>query len=208
MITNLTKEDLIKFEEEIADCFNKKQIRAPIHLYFGNENELIKVFKDIEKDDWVLCSWRSHYQVLLKGVPAEKLKRDILDGKSISLCYPEYRIFSSAIVTGSLPIAVGIALDIKRSNGKNKVYVFCGDMTSETGMFHECLKYSMSHELPIKFIIEDNGVSVCTNTRKTWNIDVLFAEKAYLLGSLKDYLYYYKYKSKYPHSGAGERIQF
>jgi len=58
VITNLTKEDLIEFENEIADCFNTAKIKAPVHLYNGNEEQMISVFKDreINKDDWVLCS--------------------------------------------------------------------------------------------------------------------------------------------------------
>ena len=48
------------------------------------------------------------------------------------------------------------------------MYVFLGDMTAETGIMHESLKYSINHNLPIHFIIEDNGLSVCTNTNKVW----------------------------------------
>lgn len=199
----LTKEQLIAFEEDIAQCFNEKQIRAPVHLYSGNEEEMIKVFATIKEDDWVFCSWRSHYQCLLKGVPPDELKKAILDGKSISLCFPKYRIFSSAIVTGQLPIAVGTALAIKRSGGKNKVHCFMGDMTAETGMAWECFKYSLQHELPIRFIVEDNGKSVCTDTRKVWNVPDLTFD-----GANSDAVYYYKYESKWPHAGAGARIQF
>ena len=43
-----------------------------------------------------------------------------------------------------------------------------GEMTSETGIAHECIKYSRNLDLPIHFIIEDNEKSVCTDTRKTW----------------------------------------
>ena len=42
-------------------------------------------------------------------------------------------------------------------------------MTAETGIMHECLKFSMNKNLPIHFIVEDNGKSVCTNTRKAWS---------------------------------------
>ncbi|MDP2866023.1 MAG: hypothetical protein Q8O90_07260, partial [Elusimicrobiota bacterium] len=115
----LTKEELIAFEDEIAACFNKALIKAPIHLYNGNEDQVLEVFKGINEEDWVLCSWRSHYQCLLKGVPKERLKSDILAGRSISLCYKDYKIVSSGIVTGVLPIAVGIALDIKRRKAPN-----------------------------------------------------------------------------------------
>jgi TPP-dependent pyruvate/acetoin dehydrogenase alpha subunit len=200
----LTKEELIGFEEEIAECFNKAMIKAPIHLYNGNEEKMIEIFSDINEDDWVCCSWRSHYQCLLKGVPKDRLKEDILAGKSISLCYKDYKIISSGIVTGIIPIALGLALDIKRKAQPNRVYCFIGEMTSETGMAHECHKYARNFKLPIRFIIEDNTKSVCTLTRETWGMNKLTYENC-----SDDYITYYKYDlSKYPHAGSGKRIQF
>ena len=199
----MNKHKLIKFENDIASIFNSGKIRAPVHLYSGNENFLINFFKRIKKNDWVFCSWRSHYQCLLKGVPSKKLKKEIIDGKSISLCFPEHKIYSSAIVGGSLPIAVGMALSFKRKKSKNRVYCFIGEMTSETGIAHECIKYSKNKKLPIHFIVEDNGKSVCTDTRKTWSQKKLTYEK-----SSDKYVTYYKYHLKYPHAGAGKRVQF
>lgn len=200
----LTREELIAFEDEIADCFNKALIKAPIHLYSGNEDNILKIFEEIEDQDWILCSWRSHYQCLLKGVPKDRLRSDILSGRSISLCYNEYRIISSGIVGGVIPIAVGIALDIQRKSGSNKVFCFMGDMTSETGIAHECIKYSINKNLPIHFIIEDNSKSVFTMTKDAWGLAELTNAKAD-----KKYVTYYKYDaSKYPHTGSGVRIQF
>ena len=199
----MKKYELIEFENEIAKLFNAGKIRAPIHLYHGNEKQLIKVFKNIKKNDWVFCSWRSHYQCLLKGVPKKDIKKEILEGRSISLCFPDYNIYSSAIVGGSLPIAVGTAMSLKRRKSKNKVYCFMGEMTSETGIAHECVKYSRNYKLPIHFIVEDNEKSVCTETRKAWNQKRLSYE-----GSRDKYVSYYHYKLKYPHAGAGKRVQF
>jgi len=198
----MNKEQLISFEEDIAECFNNAIIKAPVHLYYGNEDQMIDIFKQVKSEDWIFCTWRSHYQCLLKGVPPEQVKQDILDGKSITLCYPEYNIYSSAIVTGNIPIATGVALDIKRRSGINHVWCFVGDMTSETGAFFENWKYAVNYDLPITYIIEDNGKSVCTETRKTWNIDELFFSKE------TRKIIYYQYETKYPHAGAGKRIQF
>lgn len=199
----MTKEELIAFEEEIAGYFNAGRIRAPIHLYFGNEDQIITIFKSIRAQDWVFCSWRSHYQCLLKGVPKERVREEIIAGHSISLCFPEYRIYSSAIVGGVLPIAVGTALSIKRRGEDAKVYCFMGEMTSETGMAHETVKYSRNHRLPIHFVVEDNGKSVCTDTREVWNQSRLTYE-----GVADEYVTYYRYETKYPHAGAGVRVQF
>ena len=197
------KEELIKFESEIAELFNLGKIRAPIHLYHGNEEQIINIFKKIKKNDWVFCSWRSHYQCLLKGVPKKNIKEEILSGRSISLCFPKYNIYSSAMVGGSIPIAVGTAMSLKRKNSENKVFCFMGEMTSETGIAHECVKYSRNFKLPIHFIVEDNEKSVCTDTRKAWNQKKLSYE-----GSNDEYVTYYHYKLKYPHAGAGKRVQF
>ena len=195
--------DLINFEDSIAKLFNEAKIKAPIHLYSGNEKFLINFFKKVKKNDWVMCSWRSHYQCLLKGVPAKKIKNEIIDGKSISLCFLEYKIYSSAIVGGTLPIAVGLAMSLKRKKSKNKIYCFIGDMTSETGIAHECIKYSRNKNLPIHFIVEDNRKSVCTDTRKAWS------KKKLIYENVSDkFVTYYKYKLKYPHAGAGQRVQF
>jgi pyruvate dehydrogenase E1 component alpha subunit len=198
-----TPEELIAFENEIAELFNNAKIRAPIHLYYGNEKEIIEVFKDVKDEDWLMCSWRSHYQCLLKGVPPEKLRDEIVAGRSIALCFPEQRIVSSAIVGGILPIAIGVAMGIKLAGGKNKVHCFMGEMTSETGIAHECIKYATNHDLPIRFIIEDNGKSVCTDTRDAWKQKTLTYEN-----SKHPLVVYYKYQTKYPHAGAGVRVQF
>jgi pyruvate dehydrogenase E1 component alpha subunit len=199
----VTRDELIAFEEDIAEEFNAGKIRAPVHLYYGNEDEMIEVFKEVRAQDWVLCSWRSHYQCLLKGVPAPLLKQEIMLGKSISLCFPEYRIFSSAIVSGVLPIAVGIGLSIARDGRDEKVLCFVGDMTSETGSFEECYKYVCNFDLPVKFIIEDNGRSILTDTKVVWNMPALTRE-----GQASAHLHYYKYQNKWPHAGAGQRVKF
>ena len=199
----MTKKDLVQFEEEIAELFNAAKILAPVHLYYGNEDHIIKVFENIHSQDWVFCSWRSHYQCLLKGVPPNEIKAEILAGRSISLCFPEYHIYSSAIVGGNLPIALGTAMSIKLRKENNMVYCFMGDMTSETGIAHECIKYSRNHQLPIHFIIEDNSKSVCTDTRETWNVSSLSYEEKH-----DSNITYYHYETKYPHAGAGSRVQF
>ena len=197
----ITKQELIDFEEEIAQIYNSGAIAAPIHLDNGNEDQLIKIFKNIRDQDWVLGTWRMHYKCLLKGVHPERLKEDIINKKSINLCYKDFKILSSAIVGGIYPIALGIALSIKLQNLDEKVYVFGGEMSSETGTFYECLKYAENHSLPITFIIENNFKSVCTPTFDVWKIQE---------STFKNHpkIIYFEYESKFPHAGGGKRINF
>jgi pyruvate dehydrogenase E1 component alpha subunit len=197
----MTPLDLINFELEVAEAFNKGLIRAPVHLAGGNEADLISIFKDVGPNDWVATQWRSHFHCLLRGVPRDRLMADILAGKSITLTYPDYRIISSAIVGGILPIALGIAWSIKRAGGREKVWAFCGDMTATTGIFDEVGRYAAGFELPLRIVIEDNGLSVCSPTAETWGT------KRWPGASLA-YRHYGYELSPWPHAGSGKRVNF
>ena len=199
----MNKDQLIAFENDVAARFNTGQIRAPVHLYWGNEEQIIKVFENVRPPDWVCCSWRSHYQCLLKGVPPDDVMAEIMAGHSISLCFASHRIYSSAIVGGVLPVAVGTAMAIQRSGEDARVFCFTGEMTAETGIAHESIKYSRNHKLPIHFVVEDNAKSVMTDTREAWNQNPLSFENMN-----DEYITYYRYETKYPHAGAGVRVQF
>jgi hypothetical protein len=91
-------------------------------------------------------------------------------------------------------------------------------MSSETGSFHESYKYSKNHNLPITFIVESNGLSVLTPTNQIWNreipyfiddkdlwIDKMNKNETYYQTNL---IYYQYTNDKYPHAGAGVRVQF
>lgn len=210
----MNKQDLIAFEEDIASEFNAGRIKAPVHLYSGGEDELIEIFAGIKEQDWVLCSWRSHYQCLLKGVPPEELKAKIMAGRSIALSFPRYRILSSAIIGGVLPIAVGLGLAMMRNgHGSTNVHVFLGDMTAETGIFYECLKYVENFHLPVYFHVEDNNLSVCTDTRRVWGLKNIWGDEegtdAEHKARFSEHVTHFRYKAeKYPHAGSGTRVQF
>jgi len=199
-----TKKELNEFEENVADRFNRGLIPYPVHLESGNEARLTDIFykNEIGPDDYVFGSWRLHLKALLKGVPEDDLMAAIVRGQSMALNFPAYKVYGSAIVGGIIPIAVGAAMGIKMRGGENLVFCFLGDMTSTTGIFRECHEYAMNYDLPILFIVEDNGKSVCTDTRDVWQREML----DFQIPSPK--IIYYQYESKWPHAGAGQRVQF
>ncbi len=49
-----TAEELIAFEDEVAALFNAGRIRAPVHLYSGNEAQMIEMFRDVGRNDWAV----------------------------------------------------------------------------------------------------------------------------------------------------------
>lgn len=194
----MNKKKLIAFEERVKKSYEDGEIRAPIHLSGNNEDELINIFKNINRDDWVFSSWRNHYHALLHGFDEDELFNLIKEGRSMSINSIKHKFYSSSIVAGSLPIALGAALAIKLKKEKNNVWCFIGDMTFETGCFHECYKYAKNFDLPIKFVVEDNNMSTNTPTDKTWGKKT----------EIYDDIHYYKYERKYPHHGTGSWVLF
>ena len=202
----ITKEEIIAFEKEVADIFATGVIRAPVHLRAGREDALIRIFKEhqIGDDDYVFGFWDSHELALLKGVPREELKQAIIDGKSISLSFPKYKVLCSGIVGSLMGTAAGVAWALKNQAKKGRAFLFCGDMSAETGIFHEAVKYVYNFDLPATFIVCDNGVSVMTDTRATWG-----SPEPWFQGTkFASKIIYFKYTNGYPHSGLGKLIKF
>jgi pyruvate dehydrogenase E1 component alpha subunit len=193
-----TSQSLIDFEELIVKHWEGGKIRGPVHLSNGNEEQLIEIFKRIKTSDWVFSTWRSHYHALLKGICPVWIEEEILKGKSITLCNMDEKFYSSAIVGGTLPIALGLAKGLKDSGSDDKVWVFVGDMSFESGLFYEVHKYARNFDLPLYFVVEDNGVSTYTPTDITWNIK----------RDIPSDVIHYNYESKFPHYGTGKWVVF
>ncbi len=158
----MTPSELIAFEDDIASAFKRGEIKAPVHLSGGNEGQLIEIFKDIRPEDWVCSTWRSHYHALLKGIQAQEVRDQIIDGRSMFISSPEHRFISSAMVGGMLPIACGLAF------GGERVWCFVGDMCASIGAFRDAVKFASGYQLDITFVVEDNGLSTDTPTQDAW----------------------------------------
>lgn len=187
----LSKSELIEFEEDIAREFEAGNIRAPIHLSGGNEDQLIDIFSEVRPEHYCLSTWRSHYHALLKGIPREEVKRQIMAGKSMHISSTEHRFLSSSIMGGILPIACGLAVS-------ETVWCFVGDMAASTGGFADATRYSHGYGLDVRWVVEDNGLSVGTPTRNAWGMGI--PNHARIGG--------YKFKLSWPHSGARKWVAF
>lgn len=196
---SLTKEDLLNFEERVKKEYEAGTITGPVHLSKGNEDQLIEVFKYVHPDDWVFSSWRNHYHALLHGVSEDHLWNLIVSGKSMSVFSESPKLYTSSIVGGVVPIALGASQAQKIKNTGRKVWLFVGDMTAETGIFHEAYKFSRRFNLPLEIVIEDNGMSTNTPTSETWN-----GHKT----TFPDDVFYYSYERGYPHHGTGTWVLF
>jgi TPP-dependent pyruvate/acetoin dehydrogenase alpha subunit len=81
----------------------------------------------------------------------------------------------------SLPVACGVALTMKMRKHSTIVMATCGDGATNTGPFHEALNFASVQQLPVVFIIENNGYAYSTPTYKQFAIENL-AERALAYG--------------------------
>lgn len=193
----LTKQDLIDFELEIKNEFEKGDLPFLMHLCGGNEEQLISLFEEINEGDWIFSSHRNHYHYLLAGGSRDRLMELIRNGKSMFVFDKKINFLSSSILAGTCCIAAGVAMDLKREGSKNKVWCFIGDGAEDEGHFYEAVCYVSGMDLPCTFIIEDNDRSVDTSKEERrgkfempWN-------------KITNCVKRYHYEPRYPHAGTG-----
>lgn len=195
------KKDLISFEKKIYDLFEEGDLPYLIHLCGGNETHLIKIFKDIRKDDWVFSSHRTHYHFLLKGGSDTELIEKIKQGDSMFVFSNTLKFFSSSILSGCTGIACGVALANKLKNSNSKVFCFIGDGAEDEGHFYEAVRFCDANDLNIVFIVEDNDRSVDTSKQQRGSNTCYLKSKKIIR---------YQYTPTYPHAstGSGKIVKF
>jgi 2-oxoisovalerate dehydrogenase E1 component len=74
---------------------------------------------------------------------------------------PDLRIPCQSSCVGSQFLqAVGVAKSVQLRGAQEVVYVSAGDGATSQGDFHEALNFSCIHNLPIVFVIQDNGWAI------------------------------------------------
>lgn len=200
--------NLKKFESNLSMEFEKGTINCPLHLSGGNEEQLLHIYTSIKTTDWVFSTHRNHYHALLKGIPPNAVRDEvrglptgICGGKarSMNLSSLKHRFITSAIVGGNCALAVGVAMGVKKENSKSQVWCFIGDGAEDSGHFMEALRFTISRNLPLTFIIEDNDFSTDSTKKDRWH-NYVRVESTKIIR--------YEYKRIYPHVGIGKRITF
>lgn len=210
----MDKEYLISFRDKVKLMWDNGKIKNPVHLPGGNEDQLIDIFENIDKEDYVFCTHRNMYHALLHGIDPDTLITEIVKdkdsptmGRSGSMCIisPKHNFYSSPIIGGNCAIAAGVAMSIKMSNKKNKVWCFVGDCVTETGHFYESVNYVSCLDLPCTFIIEDNNRATCTsNTDRMGGYDFPYGFNQI---DHKNIIYY-RYEPTTVHVGSGKYVAF
>lgn len=125
-------------------------------------------------DDWLHCHYRDKALLLARGVPPAAFLRTLLckdtgssRGRQMSpfLHDRQRRVLSLVTPVGNGAIqAVGVAAAIKNAPSRPLVYCGVGDGTTQQGEFYEAVAEAVRNQLPVLFVVQDNGWAISTRT--------------------------------------------
>ena len=163
-------------EEEIARLYPEQEMRCPTHLYIGQEAVAAGIGAALAAQDALFGTYRSHGLYLSKGGDMKAMIAELYGKKtgtckgksgSMQMVAPEVGLLcTSAIVGGTIPMAVGAGLAFAlEKSGRVACGVF-GDGATEEGVFHESVNFATLKKLPVIFACENNLYSVYTHISK------------------------------------------
>ncbi len=166
-----------QFEEACGRMYMQGKIKGFLHLYIGEEAIAVGSISELSQDDYIITHYRDHGHALARGMDPNKAMAELygkVDGTSRGKGGSMHLFDSNlnfmgghAIVGGHLPIAVGIALGIKKQKKKGLVMCFFGDGAVNEGEFHESMNLAALWELPIIFYLENNQYGMGTHVKRS-----------------------------------------
>lgn len=155
-----------RVEEAIAGLYPEQEIRCPVHLCVGQEAIPAGVCENLKANDVVFGSHRAHGYYLARRGDLRSLLAELYGkftgcakgkGGSQHLAAPEVGFLGgSAIVAGTVSIAVGAALSFTMQKKANVAVAAFGDGAVDEGEFYESLNFAALKNLPVIFICENN----------------------------------------------------
>jgi TPP-dependent pyruvate/acetoin dehydrogenase alpha subunit len=161
-----------RVEERTADIYHTDKIKSPIHLSIGQEPPSVGVCMALHPNDVVFGTYRGHALYLAKGGDLNNMVAELYGkatgcgkGKAGSMHLGDKvagMMGTSAIVSTTIPQAVGYALAEKMKGKDTVVPVFFGDGATEEGVFWESLNFAALMKLSVLFVCENNHYAIHT----------------------------------------------
>ncbi len=170
-----------KFEEKAGAIFAQGQLNGFLHLYVGEEAVGAGVCAALRDDDYIVSTHRGHGHLIAKGGDVNKIMAELF-GKTTGYCkgkggsmhvadFTKGMLGACGIVGGGIPIAVGAALSSKLRGSDQVAVTFFGDGASNEGSFHESVNFAAVQNLPVIFLVENNGYGEFTPQHKAMRIE-------------------------------------
>jgi pyruvate dehydrogenase E1 component alpha subunit len=160
------------FEERAAKEFAAGRIGGFVHLYSGEEAVATGACSTLRPDDYITSTHRGHGHVIAKGGKTDRMMAELF-GKKTGYCKGKGGsmhiadvdsgvLGANGIVGAGIPIAGGAALAAQMKETDQVTLCFFSDGASNTTRFHEGVNLASIWNLPIVYVIENNGYAQTT----------------------------------------------
>jgi pyruvate dehydrogenase E1 component alpha subunit len=194
----LTKEDKIRllrdmyrirrFEQTSLKYYNLGRMGGFLHLYSGQEAVAVGTISLLGENDHVITAYRDHGHALAVGMTMNECMAELFGkatgcskgkGGSMHFFAPDKRYWGGhGIVGGQTPLGAGIAYALKYKHIPGCCLCYLGDGAINQGAFHESLNLAALFQLPVVYIIENNGYSMGTSQKRSSAYKASLAERA------------------------------
>ena len=173
-----------RFEEKSAQLYGQQKIKGFCHLYIGQEAVVAGTMSALTKGDKIITAYRDHAHAIACGIPAREVMAELYGkvtgcskgkGGSMHMFSKEHNFFGGhGIVGGQIPLGAGIAFADQYRGGKEVTVCYFGDGAARQGALHETFNMAMIWNLPVIFVIENNGYAMGTSVGRTTNVREMY----------------------------------
>ncbi len=160
------------FEETMRREFAAGSIPGTVHLYCGEEASAAGICMLLQHGDMIASTHRGHGHCVAKGCDIEGMVKEIM-GRRDGLCggkggslhiadLTKGMLGANGIVGAGGPLACGAALTAKLKGTNDVSVAFYGDGGSNQGAVLESYNLARLWNLPVIFVVEDNGYAEAT----------------------------------------------
>ena len=156
-----------RFEETVVGLFEAHEFMTHFHLYIGQEATGVPLMQALGPDDKIATHHRNHGHILARGTDPKIALAEILGrengmnrgaGGTMHLSDVDRGFLStSAIVGGSISLAIGAGFALKNQGGDAVSVGLFGDGALEEGVSYESLNLAALWSLPVVFVCENNS---------------------------------------------------
>jgi pyruvate dehydrogenase E1 component alpha subunit len=181
-----------RFETSALEQYRKSKVGGFLHLYNGQESVAVGCVSLMGDDDHVITAYRDHGHALAVGMTMNECMAELFGkvtgcskgkGGSMHFFAPDKNYWGGhGIVAGQTPLGLGLGYALKYKGAKGSAMCFMGDGAVNQGCFFESLNMAALFNIPVIYIIENNGYSMGTSqARSSAYVDCL-AKRAEVFG--------------------------
>ena len=168
-----------EFEVRCMQSYQEKKIGGFCHVYIGQEAVAVGCTAAMKHEDPIVTAYRDHGHALARGMTSRACMAEMYGkvggcakGKGGSMHMfdrPNNLYGGHGIVGAQTPLGAGLAFATKYEDevingGKNRRVTLCflGDGAVNQGAFYEAMNLAGLFDIPVIFIVENNGYSMGT----------------------------------------------